>query len=187
MNRKILAAGAACAAAMFAASAQARPTPLATCADTDISPIAMSCIGFISGNLLSGSPADITSQTNSLASLGLSWDGDFGSDEKLDSLNGTHTLNFDTLLTGISYIGIHFGAGQGGPGNGTAFYKLDAGAGLDTITLNYNASSDAVLYYTSPVSHAAVPEPAAWALMITGFFGLGATLRRRRRNRLAAA
>jgi len=33
---------------------------------------------------------------------------------------------------------------------------------------------------------AAVPEPAAWALMLTGFAGLGAMLRRARRQTLAA-
>jgi hypothetical protein len=180
MNRKIFAA-AACGAVLFAGSAQAA---LAVCSDADISPNALSCVGFLSGNLLSNSGADITAQTNALASLGLTWDGNFKGDEKLSSLNGLQTLNFSTLLTGISYIGIHFGKGQGGPGNGTAFYKLDAGAGLDTITLAYKASSDAVLYSVSPVR--AVPEPASWAMMITGFFGLGATLRRARRTASAA-
>ena len=36
-----------------------------------------------------------------------------------------------------------------------------------------------------PVASAAVPEPAAWALMLTGFFGAGAALRRRRAFNLA--
>jgi hypothetical protein len=182
MNRKTFAAAAAFAAVLFAGSAQA--VPLAACSDADISPEALSCVGFISGNLLSNSPADITAQTNALASLGLTWDKNFNGDEKLSSLNGTHTLDFSTLLTGISYIGIHFGNGTGGPGNGTAFYKLDAGAGLDTITLAYNASSDAVLYSTSPVR--GVPEPASWAMMIVGFLGVGGTLRRARRVTSAA-
>ncbi|HMC96002.1 MAG TPA: PEPxxWA-CTERM sorting domain-containing protein [Polyangia bacterium] len=34
---------------------------------------------------------------------------------------------------------------------------------------------------------AAVPEPASWALMIIGFGGLGAGLRRTRRNVASAA
>jgi hypothetical protein len=183
MNNKILVSVAA-AACMIAAAARATPAPVASCATTDIVPIALSCVGFISGNLLSNNGGDITAQTNALATLGLTWDGAFSGDEKV-SVGGSHTLNFSTLLTGISYIGIHFGGGAGGPGNATAFYKLDAGAGLDTITLNYNASSDAVLYSISPVR--GVPEPASWAMMICGFFGLGATLRRARRVQDAAA
>jgi hypothetical protein len=175
MNRKMFAAVAACAAVLFAGSAQA----LVLCSDTDITPSALSCVGFFSGNLLSNSPANITAQTSALASLGLTWDQNFTGDEKLSPLSGSHTLDFSTLLTGISYIGIHFGNGEGGPGNGTAFYKLDAGAGLDTITLKYNASSDAVLYSVSPVR--GVPEPASWAMMIVGFLGVGGTLRRARR------
>jgi hypothetical protein len=181
MNRKTFAAAAAFAAVLFAGSAQAA---VAVCSDADISPGALSCVGFFSGNLLSNSPSNITAQTNALASLGLTWDQNFNGDEKLSPLNGTHTLDFSTLLTGISYIGIHFGNGTGGPGNGTAFYKLDAGAGLDTITLAYNASSDAVLYSTSPVR--GVPEPASWAMMIVGFLGVGGTLRRARRLTSAA-
>jgi len=37
------------------------------------------------------------------------------------------------------------------------------------------------------VALAAVPEPATWALMLTGFFGLGLALRRRRAGLAAAA
>ena len=182
MNRKIFAAAAACAVVLLAGSAQA--TVLAVCSDADITPSALSCAGFFSGNLLSNSPSNITAQTSALASLGLTWDQNFNGDEKLSSLAGSHTLDFSTLLTGISYIGVHFGNGEGGPGNGTAFYKLDAGAGLDTITLKYNASSDAVLYSVSPVR--GVPEPASWAMMIVGFLGVGGTLRRARRLTSAA-
>lgn len=39
---------------------------------------------------------------------------------------------------------------------------------------------------TAP-SSAAIPEPGAWALMLSGFFGLGAALRRRRAAEAAAA
>ena len=42
-----------------------------------------------------------------------------------------------------------------------------------------------MLYSISPVR--GVPEPASWAMMICGFFGLGATLRRARRVQDAAA
>lgn len=42
---------------------------------------------------------------------------------------------------------------------------------------------DNVTYNTNP---AVVPEPATWAMMLTGFFGLGAMLRTRRRTCAAA-
>jgi len=108
--------------------------------------------------------------------LGFTWDGSTVV-ENLTPLAGNHTVDFATLLHGISYVGIHFGNGTGGPGNATAFYKLDAGAGLDTFTLNYNASSNAVLYSTT-----AVPEPETYALMLAGLAGVGFVAGRRRRS-----
>jgi hypothetical protein len=39
----------------------------------------------------------------------------------------------------------------------------------------------------APTAGGAVPEPASWALMLIGFGGLGATLRRRRRHWFLAA
>jgi hypothetical protein len=53
-----------------------------------------------------------------------------------------------------------------------------------TITRNYNfdaikqVSFDGVLAKDPPTT--TVPEPAAWALMLVGFGGMGAMLRRRR-------
>ncbi|HEX5378263.1 MAG TPA: PEPxxWA-CTERM sorting domain-containing protein [Phenylobacterium sp.] len=159
------------ASSLFAASAQAATL----CSINDISPTAQACAGFYDGNLLSGSPADILAQKNALALLGFTWDG--LNVEKIDTLNGSHIVDFDTLLKGVSYVGFHFGNGQGGPGNATAFYRLDAGAGLDQINLAYNASSNAVLYFTNG---GGIPEPATWAMMITGFGLAGVALRRRR-------
>jgi len=43
------------------------------------------------------------------------------------------------------------------------------GAAFDNVTLD-----------ASPLSSSAVPEPATWAMMITGFAGVGAMIRRRR-------
>lgn len=42
-----------------------------------------------------------------------------------------------------------------------------------------------LLDYTSPVSLAAVPEPASWALLIGGFGLVGAVMRKRRRHSMA--
>lgn len=142
------------------------------CSNSDIAPTALSCTGFSEGNLLNN--ANTAAQRSALANLGLNWDGTVL--ETVSSLNGSRDLDFDTLLTGISYIGIHFGNGRGGPGNGTAFYKLDAGVGLDSIGLNFNASSNARLFATGV---SAVPEPGTWAFMFLGFGGIGYGLRRR--------
>ena len=172
LSRTLLGAASALAVFAFAGSAQAT-----VCSLTDISPTAADCAGFYDGNLLSGSPAGISAQTAALALLGFSWDGNFNAVEKLSPLNGSHTVDFSTLLQGTSFIGVHFGNGTGGPGNATAFYKLDAGTGLDVITLAYNASSDAVLYSTSPI-----PEPETYALLLAGLGVVGFMARRRQQQ-----
>jgi len=50
----------------------------------------------------------------------------------------------------------------------------------------YLPANGAIRYITSGSASALVPEPAAWALMMVGFGGLGSALRRARRTRLAA-
>lgn len=141
------------------------------CANTDISPTASNCTGFYEGNLLNS--ANIQEQKDALSILGFTWDGNFNAVEKIDGLGGSHTVDFTTLLNGVTFLGFHFGNGQGGPGNATAFYKLDA-SNVDKLTLAYNASSNAVLYSTG-----AVPEPATWGMMILGLGAIGGVMRRR--------
>lgn len=147
------------------------------CSLGDITPAASACSGFYDGNLLSNNAGDIAAQTTALAAIGYTFNGDFNSLEKISPLNGSQTVDFATLLQGTTYVAFHFGGGRGGPGNATAFYRLDAGAGLDIINLFYNASSNAVLYSTTP---AGVPEPATWGLMLGGFFLTGLGVRRNR-------
>jgi hypothetical protein len=160
------------AGALFGTAAQAATA----CGLGDLGPSALACSGFYDGNLLNN--AHVSEQQAALAALGFTWDGNWNAVEKVENLNGSHTVDFSTLLQGVSFVAFHFGNGQGGPGQATAFYKIDAGAGLDTLTLNYNASSNAVLYSTTPGG--GVPEPATWAMMIAGFGLAGAALRRRR-------
>ncbi len=165
------------AAGISASFAFATPASAAVvaCSVTDITPTAQACAGFFAGNLLNN--ANVAAQQSALTSLGFAWDGTTIL-ETLSPLNGSHTVNFATLLQGISYVAFHFGNGQGGPGNGTAFYRVDAGTGLDVINLAYNASSNARLYSTTPTT--AVPEPATWAMMLAGMGLAGAAMRRRK-------
>ncbi len=156
------------------------PASAATvCATTDITPTAQACAGFYNGNLLSNSAADITAQHNALALLGFNWDNNWAGVELISGLAGSHNVNFATLLQGVSYVAFHYGNGRGGPGQATAFYRLDAGTGVDIINLAYNASSNAVLYSTTPMT--GVPEPLTWAMMFAGFAMVGASMRRRSR------
>lgn len=148
------------------------------CSVTDISPQASACAGFYNGNILNNNAANVQAQKDALASLGLAWDGNFNATEKLSGLNGNHTVDFATLLNGTTYVGMHFGNGQGGPGQATAFYRFDAGTDLDTFTLAYNASSNVVLYATGIP---AVPEPGTYAMLLAGLGFIGLTLRRSRR------
>jgi hypothetical protein len=197
----LAAAGAAAALAIgfgVAGSASAA-TLLGGCSVTDVIPNAVDCAGFYQGNLLSNSPTDVADQTTALASLGLTWDGTL--QEAQLELNSS-TIDFSTLLNGTTYIGIHWGAGQGPvntQGGVTGFYRLDlaSDAQLDTILAAFGSQSGARLYFTTACSGDCngggggsgepVPEPATWAMMIFGFGGVGAMLRRRRETLLLTA
>ncbi len=60
---------------------------------------------------------------------------------------------------------------------------------FDAIGYNFNFDFDANggTLFTSADAYQAVPEPGVWALMLTGFGLLGATVRRRRRAAALAA
>jgi hypothetical protein len=94
------------------------------------------------------------------------------------------TIDFGQTLYGITIVGFHVGGANGAGGigySGTAFFKFDAGAGMDSFTFNMPGLSNAALYSTG----VAVPEPATWAMMIMGFGAAGALLRRRRSSAFA--
>lgn len=171
-------------AAMLAFAGQAQAATYPACSLSDISPTASACAGFVGGNLLAGNSTATAQAQTLLNSIGFT--GTATQLEVLSPLNGSHTIDFSTLLSGDTFIGLHFGNGQGSPGtpNGdtTAFYRFDAGTSLDQFTLAYNASSNAVLYGTGP---GAVPEPATWAMMLMGFGAIGFGMRNQRKTRLA--
>ena len=153
----------------------------------------VACSGFFAGNLLGGSKDKLDAQAEGLKALGFDWSGDWAAVSKIDSLNGSKTLNLGTNLSDFTFIGLHFGGGgPTGVGNGTAFYKLDLGSGLHELALKYQGSSGAVLYRTGfrPIvdtnggngNVGVVPEPATWAMMIGGFGMIGSVIRRKRRT-----
>lgn len=82
-------------------------------------------------------------------------------------------LNLGTMAAGQTRsFTYYYGLGDGG----IADQLKAAGASDVVMVANEGASAAAAM----GVSVVAVPEPATWAMMILGFFGLGATLRRRR-------
>jgi len=118
---------------------------------------------------------------------------------------GTATLTFDSLMRSISFnwgsldtyntLTIHWSGGneivipnpadgnQTQPGtNGLFFASVGAGESISGLTFASSQNS----FEIDDISGSAVPEPATWAMMITGF-GLAGAAIRRRRNILAVA
>jgi hypothetical protein len=149
----------------------------------DISPTALACEGRFDKNVLDNTTADLLIQKNALHDLGLEWDSStFSSMTKLSSIpSGQHTIDFGTMLYGITYIGFHAGGKGGGS---TSFYKFDAGTGMSSFTwvdTDKYPSSGAILYSTGAPTNG-VPEPASWALMLGGFGMVGGALRGSRKT-----
>ena len=153
-------------------------------------PDAMACQGYYSGNILNGSPTDITNQQNAIASLPgtFTWDGDWSglvaAGNSIGSLTNTNQIDFGQTLFGQTIIGAHFGNIQdnlGNDGNVSVFWLFDFGTtGVDFVTLeNIRGFSNAALYTTGG---GGVPEPATWAMMLLGFGAIGFAMRRTRRS-----
>jgi hypothetical protein len=186
------AAGAMLTAGATAVQATTLPPVVVACAPGDLNPAATACSGFYAGNLLNNNATNLAYQTQALADLGFAWDGVTYENATNQPLGGADPI-FSHLLDGVIYVGIHYGAGTGSPGgaldpkkNTTAFYKLTVDD-THTFELNYNASSGARYYFGAPCvgdgcggGNNSVPEPATWLMMIMGFGGVGAVIRRRR-------
>ncbi|THD55625.1 PEPxxWA-CTERM sorting domain-containing protein [Phenylobacterium sp.] len=111
----------------------------------------------------------------------------------IDDVGGSLTLDFDfggdaggsTGYQYVSFDGTTIAGSYVDTTNGSPYqhytFALGAGTGSDTITFNgrndpsYNTLDNVAITQT-----AGVPEPTSWALMLSGFFGAGAFLRRRR-------
>jgi hypothetical protein len=202
MRSKYLLSMAAVALTIAAASAaSAKPSPpspptlgATACKSTDITPGASACVGWYTGNLNGGSPTQTFQSAYALNALtgGSSYSASTLTWLEDITVSG-HTIDFTHALWGDTIVSFHVGGagGAGGVGyEGTAFYEFDAGnlkGGLDTFTFNLPGLSNARLYSTGtyhepppPPPPPGVPEPASWAMMLAGFFGLGGMLRSRR-------
>jgi hypothetical protein len=187
MRIKYLLAAAVLAGATALATPAAASEPI-TCNPGSLSlfsPAATSCVGYYDGNVFSNSSADVTTQTNALNALGLTFTN-FNDYTKIALTGGVSTqMDFGTALTGVTVIGIHWGnipdntAPNGG--NVSAFLVFNFATPTDVISiLNNQGISDAVLYETGQTP--GVPEPATWGMMILGFGAAGIAIRRSRRK-----
>lgn len=184
--------------ALFAAILPA--TPAVAAKKIDLPPVVPCQQGIIlnavscateSGNLNNNSPAANQARANIWSSLGNDSIGQSlwisGNKIEFGETPKGATFSFALPLSGISYLAIHWGGGSandGGPGNATVFYKLDAGSGVSALTTNFRGISNAALYSTSVP---AVPEPATWAMFLIGIGAVGFVMRRRRTaGRIAA-
>jgi hypothetical protein len=191
MRIKYLLAGAAalCGAAMFSTPSAASEPITCVSGEGIFSPAATDCVGYYSGNVLDNKSADVTTQTNALAALGVTFT-DFNNYPKI-GLNGSSTdINFGTPLSGIVIIGVHWGnvpdstfnpSNTGTVGNVSGFFEFNLGSTpVSSIALtNSQGISGAVLYESGTPF---LPEPATWAMMILGFGAAGFALRRYRRE-----
>jgi hypothetical protein len=158
-------------------------TFLGGCTTNLTTPGAAACNGYYSGNILNGSSTDIANQQNAIAALTggtFNWDGDWNglvnAGDVITSLTNGNQLNFNQALLGQTVIGAHFGNIAGDAGNVSVFWLFNFATPTTSITLNNTQGfSNAALYTTTP----AVPEPATWAMMLLGFVGIGAAMRRR--------
>lgn len=187
------------------AAQPAQASPLAACRAGDISStmspftdFAMtSCQGFDAGNLLNNKSSNVTAQiadVNGLldaAGLG-AYDFtkntfNFGSLPAATYSKSSNSISFPDPLSGMTLIGIHYGKGNSSNGPGgeaTEFLLFNAGTDLSKIYLYYGTFSNAVLYGTDL---RAVPEPASWAMMLTGMGAIGFAMRRRAKVRVSHA
>ena len=140
------------------------------------------CYGRVDKNALN----DASNATIDTALTALGYTGmpiDYGSlaaaSIKSDFQKDDQSVDFAGLFNGTIYLGAHYGNGQGGPGNTTTFYRINA-TNLDIVGLRLKAISTVTVLARVPAP--AVPEPATWAMMLVGFGMMAASLRYVRRT-----
>lgn len=136
-------------------------------------------------------PSPVLNASVTIAGVAVSIDPVLGGDFGGAGLTGYPVFDVDALAGSNhfrSWVGnIHFGvlnndpthtfSGSGsGPGSGLSTFAYASG----TSAFSAMGTAASVLVICLRDCPAAVPEPATWALMLSGFIGLGAALRRRR-------
>jgi hypothetical protein len=127
-----------------------------------------------SGNGNTG-PTTIFSNAGTLTALGFDFHNYDSSDRYRITVNG---VNYDNVIT--------FGA--------SGFFGITSTTGFSSLqiaTLSFGGvvspvTIDNVRFAPSGATSGAVPEPAAWAMMIAGFGGVGGLMRRRRAGAVTA-
>jgi hypothetical protein len=154
------------------------------CSPTTPNPDATACAGAFAGNLLNANDiADINAALDLLVGGNFAPDVTFATLDPTKSFfsgNGddaTGTITFQQALLGNVIIGVHFGDAGTGLGDRTTFFQFNFASPTTQVALNTQGFSDAILVRST----GAVPEPAAWAMMLVGFAGIGFALRRRRK------
>lgn len=144
------------------------------------------CVGY-SGNLLNQNHiADINTALDVLVGGNYSPDVVWSALEPTESLiagsgnDPTGLITFTQALTGNVILGVHFGGANSGADERTQFYAFNFAAPTSQLYLNTQGFSVAVVI----PGVGGVPEPATWAMMLLGFAGIGAIIRRRRAGRL---
>jgi len=171
------------AAATFAVAAPAQAATYLTpvnngfaCTNSQVSPTADKCTGWWSGNL-NGQSAGVYNEVLEALQILDPAITSFTSLEYIPSLDGAQVIDFNTLLSGKTIIGIHKGGAGDFQGSGTAFFLWNNLSPTDKITTTLGGFSNATIYMTS-----GVPEPGTWMLMIAGIGLMGWQLRRRRQT-----
>jgi hypothetical protein len=94
---------------------------------------------------------------------------------------GSLLSNLD--FSSVTFNGHPFSLGPTGQVENGFILNLPVTSGTQTLVVNGKTGGDGSFSGTLSFALTAVPEPAAWTMMIVGFGGIGAMLRRRRRGR----
>jgi hypothetical protein len=93
---------------------------------------------------------------------------------------GSLLSNID--FSSVTFNGHPFSLGPTGQVENGFILDLPVTSGTQTLVVNGKSGGNGSFSGTLSFALTAMPEPASWAMMIVGFGGIGAMLRRRRRE-----